>query len=176
MTTLKPGMTIQVVTVATAIPFDPSRPDNSCQDDPGLRCRDTDGRGYSCHATAGHTGDHMPYGSGGRLVATPWPNHADGGIILPDVPVADDWPTHLPRIGCEWPPPAGKRIMYKVGAHGDAICSDCIRLDTVADTFIRGRSVVQAGRTRNQDWKCSARPSGGHSYRDYCGQYGSRLR
>jgi hypothetical protein len=173
MTTLKPGMIIQVVTVATAIPFDPSRPDNSYQSKNSLRCREGDSRGYVCYATTGHTGDHMPYGSEGRLAATPWPNH-DGGII-PDVP-ADDWPAHLPRTGCEWPPPPGKRIMYKVGAHGDAICSDCIKDNAVADTLIRGRSVVQAGRTRNQDWKCSARPGGGLSYRDYCLQYGSRLR
>lgn len=36
-----------------------------------------------------------------------------------------DMPADLPDYA-EWPPPAGKRVIYKFGETGYAVCSDCI--------------------------------------------------
>lgn len=141
------------------------RPDNSYQPTASLQCRARND-GLYCLATRGHSGDHMPYYSMGAGHNTPWPNTAD---MLYTSPV--DRPRFVPP-DADWPPYPGRIIMFKVGAHGEAICSDCIKDDTVADTMIRGRSVVQAGRTRNHDWHCWARPI--HSSRT-CYNYGTRL-
>jgi hypothetical protein len=97
MTSLRPGMKIDVTVTATTVPagaaagdgyFIPDggraepavRPDNSYvrfADTAGrMRCHQHDG-GHSCLALMGHAGEHRGYGSGG-VIYHRWRNDDDG--------------------------------------------------------------------------------------------------
>lgn len=173
-TGLKPGMTISITTTYDEIPDAETgtRPGSEYQPRTSLQCRAKASYrqgGYTCLATKGHTGDHMPWYGGGTGHATPWPQEGETD--------ASGRPRYLPAEAT-WPP-YHRTMMYKLSnGRGIGICSDCIRHDDRASQLIAtyGGRFEPVGWSRNQDWQCTASWTDEHGSRKYCRNYGSRLR
>lgn len=84
-------------------------------------------------------------------------------------------PAALPD-DADWPPPEGKRVIYKIGAGGGALCSECIQDDErVTETrreYGIDTKIRQVPRGENTGWHCTARTIGDGWA---CREYGDKL-
>lgn len=160
---LTKGMTISVVTSYVEAP---DRPGNGYYGTGEGSCGSHDSNGYTCHAVAGHGGEHLAHidytpGSVKCFVA-PWANDDDMGAARTGMRPA--WV----EDAATWPAPDGTLVMYgfvsRYGLTGEALCSDCVgdrdvvaaqREEAERGTYaIVNPSLRQVPRRENSDWLC----------------------